>query len=72
MPVTGDLTLAVTVSGKGEPLSVDVIRSPDRQMTKLMAEVLLLEKYTPAVCKGVPCQMQYPFRMHFFVKYATP
>lgn len=70
--VTGDLTLAVTVSGNGQPLSVGVIRSPDKQMTKMMAEVLLLQKYTPASCKGVPCQMQFPFRMHFFVKYGPP
>ncbi|HEV2702040.1 MAG TPA: hypothetical protein VGV09_10445 [Steroidobacteraceae bacterium] len=69
LQVTGDLALAVTVSGKGEPLRVDILRSPDKQMSKVMAEVLLLEKYTPALCKGVPCQMQYPFRVHFLVKY---
>ena len=63
--VSGALTLAVTVSAAGEPIAVAVLKSPDEEMTKRMAAVLMLEKYKPAVCKGIPCQMQYPFRMNF-------
>jgi hypothetical protein len=67
--VTGEMTLAVTVSSKGEPLNVQVLRSPNDEMAKTVAEVLMLEKYTPASCKGVPCQMQYPIRLNFTNKY---
>lgn len=63
--VSGGLTLAVTISSKGKPLSVEALRSPDDQFAKAVAEVLMLETYTPALCKGVPCQMQYPFRATF-------
>jgi hypothetical protein len=63
--ITGELTLAVTVDPKGEPTDVQMIRSPDPQMTKMMAYVLMLQKYSPASCKGVPCQMQYPIRIDF-------
>lgn len=63
--VRGWLTLAVTVSATGDAISVDELRSPDPALTKNMAAVLMLEKYKPAVCKGSPCQMQYPFRMEF-------
>jgi hypothetical protein len=61
----GGLTLAVTVSPTGHAISVDVLRSPDPKLTERIAAVLMLEKYKPAVCKGAPCQMQYPFRMEF-------
>jgi hypothetical protein len=63
---TGDMALAVTISGKGEPLDVQVLRSStDDVMVKTMVKILLLEKYTPASCKGVPCQMQFPIRFKF-------
>lgn len=65
--VTGELTLAVTVNAKGEPINVEMLRSPNKEMTKEMAEVLMLQKYSPASCKGVPCQMQYPLRINFEV-----
>jgi hypothetical protein len=66
--VTGELTLAVTVNAKGEPMNVEMLRSPDREMTKVMAQVLLMQKYSPASCKGIPCQMQYPFRIDFAIR----
>ncbi len=66
--VTGKLTLAVTVNSNGEPLNGEMILSPDKEMTKITAEVLLLQKYSPALCKGVLCQMQYPLRLNFVVR----
>jgi hypothetical protein len=65
--ITGELALVVTVDRKGKPLKVESLRSADKEMTAAMAKVLLLEKYKPALCKGVPCQMQYPFRIKFGV-----
>jgi hypothetical protein len=71
LQVNGKLALAVTVNSKGEPINVEMIQSPDKQMTKIMAEVLLLQKYSPASCKGIPCQMQYPLRINFGTRYSS-
>jgi hypothetical protein len=65
--VSGALTLAVNVNAAGKAVSVEVLRSPDMQMAKLVATVLMLQAYKPAICKGSPCEMQYPFRMNFTV-----
>jgi hypothetical protein len=61
----GVLSLAVTVGPGGDAISVDVLSSPDRDITRAMATVLMVEKYKPAVCKGSPCRMQYPFRINY-------
>jgi hypothetical protein len=63
--VRGELSLAVTIDPAGKPIAVEVMKSPDREVTQKMAMVLMLEKYKPAVCNGAPCQMQYPFRIEF-------
>ena len=67
LQVSGALTLAVNVNTTGKAVSVEVLRSPDMQMAKLVATVLMLQAYKPAICKGSPCEMQYPFRMNFYV-----
>jgi hypothetical protein len=63
--VRGELVLAVNVDRTGQPISVEVYDSPDMEMTKRMAAVLMLDKYKPAVCSGAPCKKQYWFRMNF-------
>jgi len=63
--VVGDLTLFVEVNSQGQPLSASVLRSPDPEMSKFAASVLMLQRYKPALCNGTPCTMQYPFRMSF-------
>jgi Gram-negative bacterial TonB protein C-terminal len=61
----GQLVLAVTVNAAGDAISVEVLKSPDSETARAMAAVLMLEKYKPAVCKGVPCKMQFPFRINY-------
>jgi hypothetical protein len=68
LDVRGLLSMAVTVNGEGHAMSVDVFKSPDPKLTKNMALVLMLEKYKPAVCKGMPCTMQFPFQMNYIFK----
>jgi hypothetical protein len=65
--VRGELDLAVTVDSHGTATSVEVYKSPDAQLTKAMASVLMLEKYKPAVCNGSPCQMKFPFKAMYHV-----
>jgi len=63
----GELDLAVTVDFHGTATSVEVYKSPDAQLAKAMATVLMLEKYKPAVCNGSPCQMKFPFKAMYHV-----
>jgi hypothetical protein len=63
--VTGGMSLVVDINDQGQATSVSVLRSPDSEMTKLVASVLMLQKYKPALCSGSPCSMQFPFRVTF-------
>ena len=60
---TGNLVLFVSINEKGDATSVSVLSSPDPEMTRFAASVLLVEKYKPALCNGAPCAMQFPFRI---------
>ena len=62
----GDLTIVVDVDAQGDATSVSVLRAPDdEQMVHFAARVLMLQKYKPGRCAGVPCSMQFPLRMTF-------
>jgi TonB-like protein len=63
--VHGPLTIFVEVDSQGRATKVSVLQSPSPEMTKFAASVLLLEKYKPAVCNGIPCTMEFPFRITF-------
>ncbi len=67
--VTGSMTLAVEVNSQGEAMSVSVLQSPDPEMARFAASVLMLQKYKPALCNGSPCKMQFPFRIAFATRY---
>jgi hypothetical protein len=59
----GELYLLVDIDEKGKALKVSVMKSPDDDLTMAVAGFLMLQKYKPAVCKGIACRMQYPFRI---------
>ena len=55
----------VTIDPAGKPVQVAVIKSPDPELTHAIAMVLAKSEFTPALCKGAPCRMDYPFRINF-------
>jgi hypothetical protein len=63
--VTGELILVATVEATGEVSTVKVIGSPSPEMTQFAASVLLLTKFKPAVCGGLPCKMDFPLAYEF-------
>ena len=65
LQVKGPLLMHVQVDAKGVAQSVSVIESPDSDMTKVAAGVLMLESYKPGLCAGQPCAMAFPVRMEF-------
>lgn len=56
----GSLTLYVLVDSEGNPKSVDVMNSPNEDITKAATFALMNQKYKPAVCAGQPCAMKFP------------
>ena len=66
--VTGDFSLIATVDAEGNVTQVKALGDPDPEMTRVVATILTLTKFKPALCKGVPCKMDFPFRMRFSVK----
>lgn len=68
LAVTGTLEIHVDVDSRGEGMAVTVIQSPDPKLTQFAASVLLMERYKPALCGGVPCRMQFPLLLSFTKK----
>jgi hypothetical protein len=44
----------------GRATAAFVVTSPDALVTKEVAAILLLADYTPAICAGAPCAMEFP------------
>lgn len=60
----GQLDLAVTVGADGTPTKVeDYSAVTDPEIVKFAASVLMSTKFKPAVCKGSPCAMPFPFKI---------
>lgn len=58
----GPLSLLVKVDSRGEPSTVEVLRSPSERMTRVLAGALLQEKFKPGLCAGQPCSMEFPYQ----------
>ncbi|WP_295639433.1 hypothetical protein [uncultured Methylibium sp.] len=65
----GELTIFIDVDATGQASGASIIKSPDPQLAVAVAKVLMVTPYKPAVCRGQPCAMGYPFRMTFNVEY---
>jgi len=58
----GELHLDATVDPDGRVSAVKVLRSPDPEMSRIAATVLVDTPFKPALCAGQPCQMDFPLR----------
>ena len=61
----GPLVASVEVDSQGHAGEVTVYKSPDPQLTRVVAGMLALESYKPALCHGQPCKMTYVLRLDF-------
>ena len=57
------VSIAVTVNEAGEATSVRLLQYRNIETAKAVAYFLVKERYKPARCGGVPCKMEFPFRM---------
>ena len=60
---SGRVVLSVLIDTSGNPTSITIWQAPDAEVGKIAATVLMLNKYKPASCAGVPCAMSYPFTL---------
>jgi len=58
----GERYLAATVDSDGRVNAVKVLRSPDPEMSRMAATVLMETEFKPALCDGRPCGMDFPLR----------
>jgi hypothetical protein len=56
---SGQVALLVDVNSQGSAENVSVLETPDIDLGKFAAKMMVLQKYKPAVCGGKPCKMQY-------------
>lgn len=61
----GVLTMTVDISSTGEAQSVSIYESPDPDIARVAALVLMETKYKPAICGGKACRMEYFFQVQF-------
>lgn len=67
--VRGELELAGTVGPAGNVTKVEVLKSPNWDMGQFAGTVFLMTRFKPAICKGRPCQMQFPLSLRFDLNY---
>jgi hypothetical protein len=65
----GYYSIAVEISSTGVPTAVSFLKAEDEDVAKLLAQAALIPKYKPAVCHGMPCAMEIPFRVNFTTKH---
>ena len=61
----GVLSLEVMVDATGTPTKVEVLQSPDAKLSQYAANIAMLTKFKPALCKGTPCAMGFAVRLNF-------
>ncbi|MDC8756539.1 hypothetical protein [Janthinobacterium fluminis] len=65
LPEAGMLRMVVRVDSKGDASAVEILSSPGEKTTRFAATLLMAAKYKPGLCRGVPCNMEFPFSAAF-------
>ena len=60
---TGRLRLLVQVDSSGKASSVSLFETPDPKLGEVATAMLMQASYKPAICRGKPCAMAYPFEL---------
>ncbi|WP_157201476.1 energy transducer TonB [Massilia sp. Root418] len=65
LAITGVIDIGIMVDAEGKGTSVKVYRSPDPELTRIVAALMIVEQYKPALCHGQPCTQEFPFKVRF-------
>jgi hypothetical protein len=63
MHMDGWIDAIVDVDSQGKATAVSVYQSPDPLLTKLVAALMMEQRYKPGRCKGTPCAMPFSLRL---------
>lgn len=61
----GQITFHVLIGKDGKPLRVTTYGAPDPALVRAVSQLVMLEQYKPAVCRGQPCEMIYGKQVMF-------
>ena len=64
---SGLLRMDVMVDSKGDAETVTIYSAPHPDMKTLAAQIVMAEKYKPALCSGKPCAMAFPYAIEFTI-----
>ncbi len=59
--IVGTLHLVVQVNARGAVTGVEVSRPPTAAVERAVIAATMLQAFKPALCKGQPCAMAFPF-----------
>jgi len=65
----GIFDAGVMVGPDGKASEVRVYKSPDEEVTRILANLLVLQEYKPPLCHGVPCSQEYAFKVNLRYEY---
>jgi len=58
----GPVWMNLQVDADGKPTSISVLKTPDEELARYMANIAMRERYEPARCDGQPCAGTLPLR----------
>jgi len=58
----GPVWMNLEVDADGKPTSISVLKTPDEELARYMANIAMRERYEPARCNGKPCAGTLPLR----------
>ncbi|MFL6660366.1 MAG: hypothetical protein ACJ8GW_19925 [Massilia sp.] len=61
----GLLRMNVTIDKNGAPVKTRIFATPDAALAKYAAIIVMNEKFKPALCAGIPCEMIFPISVIF-------
>lgn len=59
----GLLVLFVDIDANGDATKVEVMQTPSSQIARIAAAIAMETKFKPALCRGQPCAMGFPWRI---------
>lgn len=63
--LSGKTSMMVSINSAGSAESVSLLKTDELEATRYISSVLMLQKYKPARCNGIPCAGNYLWKVNF-------
>ncbi len=64
----GPMVMFADIDAEGVARAVEIVQTPDPELGRYVAAVLMQQRFKPGLCGGSACAMQYPLRLDFDVR----